>query len=1002
MRTTVGQLFVNEGLPPDLRDYERVLDRKGIRALLNEAAEKHPDQYAAILKHLMDVGRSASSSKGVSISLRHLLPSKTKAQIVNRLRLENQADIDDDTLTDDERDARIIARSGKRYEKLLAAIMEEGEATGNPYALLVRSGGRGNPSQYNSLVGADLLVNDFRNRPMPVPIYNNYSDGLDPVEYWAAAYGARKGLVDVKMATGDAGFLGKQLALAAHRQMVTDERPMSTRLPVGLVVDTDDDENVGSVLAMDVGRFKAGTIITPKVLQELRSSRAKILIHSPLTSISAGGGLDRLSAGSRERGRLSAIGDPVGITAAQAISEPISQGSLDCLASGTLVRMADHSTKPVESIRPGELVLGCDKAGNTFPAVVTRLFDNGVQPCRRWLFRNGSCRNMVEVVATSEHKILANVKKYSCKAEADNHRSQVLKIGQENCANFYALKPTGAFDDSGLSNEHRALLLGVLLGDGGYTEKAGGVFITCADQSQMDDLRLYLHSLGLKAVQNPARRVSYRLSGAYGTVISQRGEDGRVLSVAPNPAKKLLLELGCYGKYAHEKVIPQAVWGWDNASVASLLAGLFVTDGCIHLGKAGTAKASWHFASVSKKLVEQVRELLMWRYGVHPSNVTGSKTGHKRKLWQLHVSRQSDVRRLCDLIPLVGVKAQRAVKAALRATSGRNTELYTMKRLAPEAVGAVQCWDIEIDTEDHLFVLANGMVVSNSKHRSGVGGERLKRSGFEYLNRLLQAPEFFAEAGPLSPADGRVSRVEKAPQGGHFIYVGDQKVYAQPQIQPIVKPGQKVELGDSLTDGVPHPRELVKYLGVGEGRRRFLGSLMEALRNSGLDIRRRNAEAVVAGLINHMRVTNIDGVGDHLVGDVVPYNSLVAGYRPRDGSKLLGLKQAKGMYLEEPALHYSPGTRITPRVMQDLQDFGIGDVQVHYQDPEFEPHYERLMTTTSLDPDWQVQIGGFYTGRAFQKAVQRGATSDTDSTSYIPALARGETFGESLAGKGRY
>ena len=618
MKTTVGQLLINRGLPEGLRDYNRVLDKKSTQELLDEVAKRYPDRYSQVLKHLMDVGRSAASTKGVSISLRHLLPSRAKSEIVGRLQRENQADIDNDELNDDERDARIINRTARKYDKLLQAVLQEGQEQKSPFELQVRSGGRGNPGQLNSLVGADLIVNDYANNPLPVPIVNSYADGLDPVEYWAAAYGARKGLVDVKLATSEAGFLGKQLALAAQRQMVTDEAPKATRLPVGVVVESDDNENIGAVLAHDVGEFKAGTVITPKILESLRNMRSKILIHSPMTSLAEGGGIDRLSAGSRERGRLSAIGDPVGITAAQAISEPISQGSLD------------------------------------------------------------------------------------------------------------------------------------------------------------------------------------------------------------------------------------------------------------------------------------------------------------------------------------------------------------------------------------------------SKHRSGVGGDKIKRSGFEYLNRLLQAPEFFAESGPLSPVDGRVKDVVTAPQGGHFIHVGDQKVYVNPNVSPTVKPGQKVEVGDNLTDGVPHPRDLVRYLGVGEGRRRFLGSLMEAFKNSNLNIKRRNAEAVVAGLINHMRVTDIDGVGDHIVDDVVPYNTLVTGYNPREGSQQLAIKRAKGKFLEEPVLHYGPGTRVTSRVLQDLKDFDVQDVVVHDTEPQYEPHFERLMTSTSLDPDWQTQLAGFYTGRSFQKAVQRGSVSDTDSTSYVPSLAKGTTFGKALGGKGRY
>ena len=64
METTVGQLLVNESLPEDLRDYERVLDNKSIAALLQQVAEKYPDRYREVAKNLSDAGRDAAYTTG--------------------------------------------------------------------------------------------------------------------------------------------------------------------------------------------------------------------------------------------------------------------------------------------------------------------------------------------------------------------------------------------------------------------------------------------------------------------------------------------------------------------------------------------------------------------------------------------------------------------------------------------------------------------------------------------------------------------------------------------------------------------------------------------------------------------------------------------------------------------------------------------------------------------------------------------------------------------------
>jgi hypothetical protein len=218
----------------------------------------------------------------------------------------------------------------------------------------------------------------------------------------------------------------------------------------------------------------------------------------------------------------------------------------------------------------------------------------------------------------------------------------------------------------------------------------------------------------------------------------------------------------------------------------------------------------------------------------------------------------------------------------------------------------------------------------------------------------------------------------------------------------IVKPGQKVERGTELTNGVPHPRQLVELMGVGEARRVLLKHTVESMRNSGININRRNLEPIVAGLINHVQVTNPDGIGYHTVDSVVPYNTLMAGYKPRPTAALMPPKKAVGKYLEEPVLHLTPGTQLTPTMVKLLEEQGITDLQVNDEPMDFDPVFERLMTVTGHDPDWQTRLGGFYTQRSFLKSVHEGAKSDPRGTSYIPALAKGYAFGDLLETKGSY
>jgi hypothetical protein len=134
--------------------------------------------------------------------------------------------------------------------------------------------------------------------------------------------------------------------------------------------------------------------------------------------------------------------------------------------------------------------------------------------------------------------------------------------------------------------------------------------------------------------------------------------------------------------------------------------------------------------------------------------------------------------------------------------------------------------------------------------------------------------------------------------------------------------------------------------------------------------------------------------------DVVEYDDLVRGYTPRFGFKTMAPKSAVGLYLEKPALHYSIGTRVTPRVAKTLNDSAVDKVTVHADEPSFAPEMTRAMETLSHSSDWMVRLGGFHLRKGLEEAVHRGRKSDVHGTSFIPALAQGVEFGRPPQGFG--
>lgn len=323
MNTTVGQILINEALPEDMRDYSRRLDKPGLKKLMQEVAEKYPDRYREVSQRLMMVGQSAATTGNFSFSLRDFQPPKAKRDIVSKLKIQAQSIVDDPKLDKKQKHEKITMLLGQHLDKITKATLEDAHKSGSRLADVILSGSKGSPSQFNTTVGAPLMYTDHKDQPVPIPVFNSVSEGLDPVEYWASTYGTRKGVISTKFATAEAGYFGKKLGLAANRLVVTDDDCGTSS---GILTDGDDRENVGTVLAQDVGNIKAGTVLTPSHLSKLKGK--KILTRSPMTC-QAEHGLCAKCSGIRERGTFPELGDNLGVSAASALSERLSQSMLN-------------------------------------------------------------------------------------------------------------------------------------------------------------------------------------------------------------------------------------------------------------------------------------------------------------------------------------------------------------------------------------------------------------------------------------------------------------------------------------------------------------------------------------------------------------------------------------------------------------------------------------------------------------------------------------------------
>ena len=996
------ELLLNSKLPPELRK-PRTLDKKGIDDLLAEVARTHPDQYASIVKDVSDIGRNASYLQGETLGVSDMKPTFDKeavlAEMDREIRLAKReaptpADFEDRKNEIWNRYSQILEQ--KTLSTALAARSNLGKS--------VVSGARGNPFQLKAMTTTPVLYTDYKDRVIPIFIRRSYGEGLRPADYLASTFGVRKSVISTKAFTAEGGYWAKQAIQASAPQVVTQEDCGTTN---GMDYDVDDGGTlIGRVVAKDYPGIKAGSVIDKEVLSHLRKDGIKTVIaRSPMTC-QAKDGICSHCLGQLPTGHFAPKGYAAGITAAQAVSEPVTQGALSCLMSGTMVRMADFSEKPIEQIEPGDWVLGSDKDAHTAPVRVLRKFDQGMQPVIHYQFRYGASRHMIDLFATAKHTILANTKKSMCKDEAFNWSIRELPLGTK-CHDFGAVLPRAYTGDNSY-DEPMAFLVGLLLGNGCYTEAVDAVNISTADTALVAYLEDYLAPLNLKIVQMKGHDgIYYRFSQLKAVATPSSTVTGRFEKCGPiNPIRRYLEDRGLFGKYAHEKCFPEDHVRWSQKSLSELIAGLFVTDGCVFTTKTGVHGVS--FGSTSKKMITQLRDLLTQRFAIYPPPIQpGAKAGdgnglHKHDMWTFNITRHDQIQRFRDLIPMQGIKKQRLDALQLEP---RRDDFYRCPRKSQTPIGDRQCWDLEVDSEDALFVLANGLIVHNSKHTAGgFKGTKKQFTGFSVINQLTQSPDTFPDRAAVSRVAGKVHNITDAPQGGKYIHVGDEQHYALPGYDPIVKIGDQVEAGDQLSDGLMDVGDVMRTRGLGEARRYYVDRLKQALEESGAGKPTRlNLEVMARGALDHLRVDDPEGMGEYLPDDIASYNKLSSTYSPPASSKSVPLAKADGQYLQSPALHLTIGTKLTPKMLGRLDKAGIKDVHVSHEAPKFEPHMVRMVAASHDNPDWMARLYSSYQTASLEDAAGRARDTNTESNvHFAPRLAVGEGFGKNIATTGKF
>lgn len=322
---------------------------------------------------------------------------------------------------------------------------------------------------------------------------------------------------------------------------------------------------------------------------------------------------------------------------------------------------------------------------------------------------------------------------------------------------------------------------------------------------------------------------------------------------------------------------------------------------------------------------------------------------------------------------------------------------------APEYLGRLHCWDLSVDHEDELFVLANGLVVKNSKHTSGAASAKKDFSGFDVLNQFLQSPSHYPGRTALAETEGQVTSIRPADQGGHYVQVGDREHYVPQGFDVLVKEGDRVEAGQPLSEGLSDVRDVVRLRGLGSGRRYMASRMGKILEDSGLKADPRNLEILSRAMVNHVEIEDDEGLPGRLSGDMVDYNRIQREFVPPADTKRLPTPNALGKYLQKPALHYSVGTRLTGKQLERLQKAGYNEVYASSEPPPFIPVVQRLRTSNRNQDDWLGRQFGSYLKDNLQDASVRGLDTNVQNNIHFgPRLALGKDFGKNTSNTGEF
>ncbi len=359
-RTTVGRVLLYEIVPDeiDFSVVNRVMDKKALRALVNEVYRKVGNKATVLLSdRLRTLGYEYATRAGISICIDDMRMPDSKAALID----EAQKDIDEfgrqyqeGLITDGERYNKVVDRWAAVTEEIsddMMSQLSEDEVSSpegkpvrvpsfNSIFIMADSGARGSAQQIRQLAALRGLMAKPTGEIIERPILSNFREGLSVLEYFISTHGARKGLADTALKTASSGYLTRRLVDVAQDVIVTeydcgtiDSLETTPLVEGGEIIERLGDRILGRVAMNDVLDPVTGEVLVP-ANTEIDESRVaaieeagieNVTIRSTLTCRRRHGVCVLCYGRDLAQGRMVNMGEAVGVMAAQSIGEPGTQ-----------------------------------------------------------------------------------------------------------------------------------------------------------------------------------------------------------------------------------------------------------------------------------------------------------------------------------------------------------------------------------------------------------------------------------------------------------------------------------------------------------------------------------------------------------------------------------------------------------------------------------------------------------------------------------------------------